>query len=95
MTWDQFKDFVPHRCLVGTVIASWSLIQEVAGLKPFTVKTYILVTEFSEFNENIWENTNVLSWSLPLDFPTYYIFSTVGKARKGFDILTNIWKHVI
>ena len=62
MNWDKFKDSVPHKCLAGAVVVSWSLIQEVAGLEPFTVMTNILVTEFSEFNENIWENTNVLSF---------------------------------
>ena len=35
-------------CLAGAVVASWSLIQEVAGLTPFTVMTNIFVTEFTE-----------------------------------------------
>ena len=30
MKWAQFKDPVCHMCLAGTVVASWSLIQEVA-----------------------------------------------------------------
>ena len=34
-------------CLAGTVVASWSLTQEVA----FTVMTNIFVTEFNEFAE--------------------------------------------
>ena len=42
MNWAQFKDLVCHLCLAGTVVASWSLTQEVAGLSPFTVKTNIL-----------------------------------------------------
>ena len=53
MNWDQFKDSVSHTCLTGTVVASWSITQETAGLNPFTVMTNIFVTEFSEFNENI------------------------------------------
>ena len=48
----KFKDPVSHMCLVGTVVASWSLTQEVAGLNSFTAMTFILVTEFSDFNEN-------------------------------------------
>ena len=39
-------------CLAGVVVASWSLLQEVAGSSPFTV-TNIFVTEFAEFSENI------------------------------------------
>ena len=35
MNWVQFKDQVSHMCLAGTVVASWSLIQEVAGLQGF------------------------------------------------------------
>ena len=35
MNWGQFKDLVSHMCLAGTVVASWSLTQEVAGLCPF------------------------------------------------------------
>ena len=54
MNWGKFKDSVSHMCRAGTVTASWSLKQEVAGLNPFTVhNTNILVTEFCEFNENI------------------------------------------
>ena len=53
MKWAQFKDPVSHMCLVGAVVASWSLTQEVAGLSPFTLMTNIFVTEFSDFTENI------------------------------------------
>ena len=45
-------------CLVGTVAASWSLAQEVAGSSPFTVMTNISVTELSEFSENIERKLN-------------------------------------
>ena len=38
--------------LAGTVVASWSLAQQVAGSNPFTVITNVFVTEFSEYNEN-------------------------------------------
>ena len=44
-------------CLAGTVVASWSLTQEVAGSNTFTIMTNILVTEFSEFNESFRENS--------------------------------------
>ena len=37
MNWAWFKDPVSHMCLAGTVEASWSLTQEVAGSSPFTV----------------------------------------------------------
>ena len=48
MNWTQFKDPVSHVCLASTVVASWSLTQEVPGSNPFTVMTNIFVTEFSE-----------------------------------------------
>ena len=48
MNWTQFKDPVSHMCLAGTVVVSWSLIQEVAGSSPFTLMTNIFVTDFSE-----------------------------------------------
>ena len=50
--------------LAGTLVASWSLTQEVAGLSPFTVMTNIFVTEFSEFSENIWEKLqyHIVKW---------------------------------
>ena len=50
----QFKDPVSHMFLAGTVVASWFLTQELAGSNPLTVMTYIVVTEFAEFRENIW-----------------------------------------
>ena len=31
MNWTQFKDSVSHMCLAGTVVASWSPTEEVAG----------------------------------------------------------------
>ena len=40
-------------CLAGTVVASLSLTQEVAGSISFTVMTDIFVIEFTEFSENI------------------------------------------
>ena len=49
MNWVQFKDPVCHRCLAGDVVASWCLMQEVAGLSIFTVMSNIFVTEFAEF----------------------------------------------
>ena len=56
----QFKDPVSHICLAGTVVASWSLTQEMSGLSPFTVLTNIFVTEFREFRETFGKNSNEL-----------------------------------
>ena len=53
MNCDQFKDLVFHMCLAGTLKASKSLLQEMAGLSPFTVMTNIFVTEFAKFSLNI------------------------------------------
>ena len=39
-------------CLAGAVVTAQSLTQAVAGSNPFTIMTNILVTDFSEFNEN-------------------------------------------
>ena len=38
MNWAQFKDLASHMCLAGAVVASWSLIQGVASLSPFTIR---------------------------------------------------------
>ena len=51
MNWAHFKDPVSHMCLADTVVASWSLTQEMASSSPFTVTcvmTDIFVTEFKE-----------------------------------------------
>ena len=37
--WVQFKDPVSHMCLAGTLVASWSLTQEVVG---WQVRTLLL-----------------------------------------------------
>ena len=42
MNWAECKDPVSHMCLANTVVASWSVTQEVAGLSPSTVMTNIL-----------------------------------------------------
>ena len=48
-----FKDPMSHMSLAGTVVASSSLTQVVAGSSPFTVMTNIFVTEFNEtFRKN-------------------------------------------
>ena len=39
MNWAQFKDPTLFGVFAGTVVASWSFTQEVAGLSPFTVMT--------------------------------------------------------
>ena len=40
--WIGLQDLVSHMCLAGTVVVSWTLIQEMADLSPFTVMTNIL-----------------------------------------------------
>ena len=59
-------------CLACTVVASWSLTQEVVGSSPFTVMTNIFVTEFIEtFGENSYEKLQIsglLSHSIPSGF---------------------------
>ena len=39
----QFKYPVSHLCLAGTVVASWSLAQEVPGSNTFVLMTNILI----------------------------------------------------
>ena len=41
MNWAQFKHLVSYMCLAGTVVAPWSLAQEVACSSPFNDK-YLL-----------------------------------------------------
>ena len=53
MNWAEFKDPVCHMCLAGTVVASWSLTQEMAGSSPFAVMANIFVNECAEISENI------------------------------------------
>ena len=60
----QFKYPVSHMCLAGTVVAPWSLTQQMAAPSPFTLMTYISVTEFSKFSKNIWGKLN-LARTLP------------------------------
>ena len=40
MNWAQFKDPVSHMCCAGTVVASWSLTQEVSSSSPFDDKYF-------------------------------------------------------
>ena len=56
MNWTQLKDPVSHMCLAAAVVnilVSYTKGGLVAGSNLFTVMTNILVTEFSEFSENI------------------------------------------
>ena len=53
MNWNQFKDPVSHMYLAGTVVGSWSLLEEVTGSSPFAVMTNTFVTEFAELSETI------------------------------------------
>ena len=41
MNWAQFKDPISHMCLAGTVVACWSLTQEVLGSSPLNVKNFL------------------------------------------------------
>ena len=54
MNWVHFKVPVSDMCLAGTVVlVSYTRGGRVAGSSSFTVMTNILVTEISEFSENI------------------------------------------
>ena len=56
MNWVKFNVPVSDMCLAGTVVACWSLIQEVAGLQGFESFYFDdknVFTEFREFTENI------------------------------------------
>ena len=48
MNWVQYKDPVSHMCLVGTIIASWSLAQDVAGSSPPWVNVFHYHTIFGK-----------------------------------------------
>ena len=41
ITWAWFEDPVSHMCLAGTMVASWSLNQEMAGSSPFNDKYFL------------------------------------------------------
>ena len=41
MNWAQFKDPISLMCLAGTVVACWSLTQEVTGSSPFNVIIFL------------------------------------------------------
>ena len=53
----KFKYSVPYMCLSGTVVATWSLMQEVGGLSQF-FKVNFFVTEFA--GKKIREKSNIL-----------------------------------
>ena len=44
----EFKDIVSHMDPTGTIIASWSLTQEVTGWSLLTINIFLI-----EFSENI------------------------------------------
>ena len=50
MNWGQFKDLVSNMCLAGPLVASWSLMQEVAGSCPFAVMTIIVFLSLNSVN---------------------------------------------
>ena len=55
MNWAQFKDPVSHMCLAGSVVAFWSLTQEVAGLSPCNDKYFLslnLLDSVQTFRKN-------------------------------------------
>ena len=60
MNWDQFKDPVSHLCFPGTMVASWFLMQEMAGSSPFTGMANIFVTDLNLLNseKTFRENSN-------------------------------------
>ena len=56
-------------CLAGTVVAFWSLIQELAGSSPFTVMTNIFSLNLLNSVKTFRENSNILgtcNWWVPL-----------------------------
>ena len=71
MNWAQFKDPVSHMCLAGTVVACWSLTQEVAGWQVrVLLMSYIFVTEFAEFIEkHLGKTPLVYVFDLQVIFP--------------------------
>ena len=52
MNCPQMKDPVSHMCLAGAVVASWSLIQDVAGSRPFNDKYLLLLNSVKTFRKN-------------------------------------------
>ena len=52
MNWSQFKHPVSHMCLAGTVVASWSHTQEVAGSSPFNDNYFYSLNSVKMFREN-------------------------------------------
>ena len=65
-------------CLAGTVVASWSLTQEVAGSSPFTVMTIFL----SLNSENSLKNLG----KIPLYYIciVYYIIIRIQQQNNNF-----------
>ena len=59
MNRSQFKDPISHMCLLGAVVAFWSLTREVVGSSPFTVMTNIFVSKVTEFSETFRKISNV------------------------------------
>ena len=54
MNWGQFKDPLCYLCLIGPVVAPWSLTPDVAGSNnPFNLIINIFVAEFSECSKII------------------------------------------
>ena len=63
MNYGQFKDSVPHICLTGAVVVSWSLMQEMEGSRPLTVMTAFrenaIVSQYTQTDQdtaNIYPN---------------------------------------
>ena len=56
MNWAQFKDPIAHMCLAGTVVACWSLTQEVAGSSHFNVIIFWSLNSVKTFRKNssVW-----------------------------------------
>ena len=49
MNWDLFKDSICYSCLADAKVTSWSLTQEVSGLKESLLLSISFITEFSEY----------------------------------------------
>ena len=69
MNWAQFKDPLCYLCLLGTVVASWTLTQEVAGWQGFDPFYSFFVTELSEFRETFRKNSSISDLPKQVRFP--------------------------
>ena len=80
MIWGQSKDPVSHMCLAGTIVAFWSLTQEVEGLSPFTERTIFLSLTMLNSMKTLRENSIGLLQNDP--FLVFLTFATKVKVSR-------------